>query len=475
MQLILYFSIIFIHSVFRVLAQGPGFDWTLETDALAECQTLSVQVSSRTSEGSAVGVPPYYFLAFEVDGVPTTTPMDGIPSNMSWQVRHKRGSLLLLTMVDSNGSMGGISSVTYSVAASNDTSCLPEASSNHSVLLSNVTDTLSTCQPWGLAVHDGQKPYTLVLSSVGASLTTNATLYLEGDVYTYINRASPDGLIMASVVDATGRWGISTGLMHTQGSSDTSCQGLISTSSSSNATFFSSSTLLASTSFRTTSSLAANNEHPQAGPTNETKPVTKIASKNGLLIALHLGIGIPVLIAICIAARLCYNRRSSRRAYRHDDHMYAPRPWILPPQRPSNPANRAQFPSTAKSRLRARNEREPEDPGRLPRGSSSVAQTYSASGPDNTSMPMPAVSPQNGRQPRPEAARSRAQRMRRQPENTLQPTQTQALRSLAHASANALGETHAQQSGSSSNNSDVPPPYDSILENQRVIVIDGRP
>ncbi|KIP04189.1 hypothetical protein PHLGIDRAFT_205058 [Phlebiopsis gigantea 11061_1 CR5-6] len=116
MQLILYFSIILIHSVFRVLAQGPGLDWTLETDALEECQTLSVQISSRTSEGSAVGVPPYYFLAFEVDGVPTTTPMDGIPSNMSWQVRHKRGSLLLLTMVDSNGSTGRISSVIYSIA-----------------------------------------------------------------------------------------------------------------------------------------------------------------------------------------------------------------------------------------------------------------------------------------------------------------------------------------------------------------------
>lgn len=56
-----------------------------------ECQTLSPVVESKSSNASALGVPPYYMLAFELGGVPTTTMVGSDPSKLSWQVRHKRG------------------------------------------------------------------------------------------------------------------------------------------------------------------------------------------------------------------------------------------------------------------------------------------------------------------------------------------------------------------------------------------------
>ncbi|KIP04190.1 hypothetical protein PHLGIDRAFT_76352, partial [Phlebiopsis gigantea 11061_1 CR5-6] len=126
-------------------------------------------------------VPPYYLMAFEVTGIPTTTSVGGDSSEVSWQVDHRQGSVLMLAMIDSNGSMGGVSPRTFNVIAT---------------LSSNLTDTLSTCQPWGLTVQGGQKPYTIVLSAVNSRVITNITMGPEDSLLTYIDRADPNGQIM---------------------------------------------------------------------------------------------------------------------------------------------------------------------------------------------------------------------------------------------------------------------------------------
>ena len=58
-----------------------------------ECQTLQITIEPPNSTSSTTGVPPYYFFAFELNGVPTTTAVGSDPSKLFWQVTHKRGML----------------------------------------------------------------------------------------------------------------------------------------------------------------------------------------------------------------------------------------------------------------------------------------------------------------------------------------------------------------------------------------------
>lgn len=61
---------------------------------------------------------------------------------------------------------------------------------------SNVTGTLTTCEPWGLTIVGGTKPYTVVLAALDSPITTNVTMAAPDDVFTYPNRADPGGQIM---------------------------------------------------------------------------------------------------------------------------------------------------------------------------------------------------------------------------------------------------------------------------------------
>lgn len=83
-------------------------------------------------------------------------------------------------------------------AAGNDTSCLytPPDSSTLASVHPNVTDTLTTCEPWGLTITGGKKPYTVVLSATNSPVTTNLTMGAQYDVFTYPDRADPNGQLM---------------------------------------------------------------------------------------------------------------------------------------------------------------------------------------------------------------------------------------------------------------------------------------
>ena len=61
----------------------------------AECQNVTLLTQPLSGHDSVHGVPPYYLIAFEAGGVPTTTLLEGDPANLAWQVRHKRGKLYL--------------------------------------------------------------------------------------------------------------------------------------------------------------------------------------------------------------------------------------------------------------------------------------------------------------------------------------------------------------------------------------------
>ena len=128
----------------------------------------------------------------------------------------------MLTMVDSNASTGGIPNNFFNVtstsssasrtwkrgtsllttllyAAGGTNTCHPTP--NRATLASitpNVTDHLDTCQPWGLTISGGQKPYTVVISALNSPVITNVTMGPNDDVLTWPDRADPDGEVMGT-------------------------------------------------------------------------------------------------------------------------------------------------------------------------------------------------------------------------------------------------------------------------------------
>ncbi|TCD71080.1 hypothetical protein EIP91_000172 [Steccherinum ochraceum] len=223
--------------VLRGAAQVQVFQWTFGNNfiltEISECQMLPIVVSSIfANDSTKLGTPPYYLLAFELGGVPTTTMVGTDPTKLSWQANHARGSSLMLTMVDSTGNTGGVTPNLYSMTAGTSTSCLPSNPPLTSLasISPNVTGPLTTCQPWGLTITGGTKPYSVVLSARNSHVITNVTMGAQDDVFTFIDRADPGTALMANVVDATGQWGKSTNVVNTTGPTSVDCVGLVSSS-----------------------------------------------------------------------------------------------------------------------------------------------------------------------------------------------------------------------------------------------------
>jgi len=173
-------------------------------------------------------------LAFEVGGTPRTTLLGTDESSLTWLVDHPVGTQLMLSVVDTNGNAGGIPPSLYQVVTGQSTTCVQNAQDTGFTVRANVTDTISTCQPWGLRIHGGVPPYNITFSALNSPNVTNVTMLGIDDGFTYIDRASPGTQLLAAVSDLTGKWATGTPIVSTQGSNDTTCLGL--NSSDGNAT-----------------------------------------------------------------------------------------------------------------------------------------------------------------------------------------------------------------------------------------------
>ncbi|KAH9475367.1 hypothetical protein JR316_0012478 [Psilocybe cubensis] len=174
-------------------------------------------------------------LSFELDGTPQRTFIGTDDNNLNWQVTHAPGSKLVLSVVDSTGGAGGITSKVIGVIAGNSTQCVvPSPAGQSFTVTANVTDlaVLTTCQPWGLTIKGGVSPYNVTLVQLNSPVTTNITMPNGLDRFTYINRNNPDSLLIAGVSDFTGSWAFGTPSVNTNGTfpDDTSCPGLVSSS-----------------------------------------------------------------------------------------------------------------------------------------------------------------------------------------------------------------------------------------------------
>ncbi|KAJ7143973.1 hypothetical protein C8R44DRAFT_558263, partial [Mycena epipterygia] len=182
--------------------------------SLPSCKALPMTAEALIAHG----VPPFYMIAFAVGGAPTTTLIGTNESELKWTVDHPVGTRLLLGVVDSKGTSGGIDAPLYQVTQGATSDCISSAQAEPQFTISaNVTDVLSTCQPWGLTIRGGTPPYNLTLAVLNASGVTNVTLGANDSVYTYINRAEPDLQMIASASDVNGRWATGSPFVRTQG------------------------------------------------------------------------------------------------------------------------------------------------------------------------------------------------------------------------------------------------------------------
>lgn len=146
------------------------------------------------------------------------------------------GSKLILTVVDSSGSFGGIPPRPFDVirksrrqypfpdhrvsglrpersgkakralanprdiSAGVSTSCVrPEPSSPSFTISANKTGgaNLETCEPWGVTIKGGIPPYNLSIAAVNSPVVTNVSIPSGFDAFTYINRADPNGQMVS--------------------------------------------------------------------------------------------------------------------------------------------------------------------------------------------------------------------------------------------------------------------------------------
>ena len=126
----------------------------------------------------------------------------------------------MLNVVDASGSSGGIPGTIFTVVAASpddSTACVVTPSSSSFTVTANVTDTLTTCSPWGLQIQGGVPPYNLTLIALNSPDVTNVTLPQGTNEYTYIDRANPNSQLLAAVSDSTGQWATGTPAVNTQG------------------------------------------------------------------------------------------------------------------------------------------------------------------------------------------------------------------------------------------------------------------
>ncbi|TFK22352.1 hypothetical protein FA15DRAFT_644365 [Coprinopsis marcescibilis] len=210
-----------ISQQFRFLSDVSGLGTSLPT-----CQPLAIQVESQLS----AGVPPYYMIAYEIDGTPRRSLIGTEDGALSYTVTHPPGkcSKLVLNVVDSTASGGGIPPITFDVVAGSSVDCVVSSPAQPDfVVWTNVTGRLQNCEPLGIAIDGGVPPYNITIASLDAPTVTNDTLTAQFDAYIWINRAPPGAQLAVSASDSTGRWATGTFLIATEGVGEPVCPGLL--------------------------------------------------------------------------------------------------------------------------------------------------------------------------------------------------------------------------------------------------------
>ncbi|KAJ6534302.1 hypothetical protein B0H19DRAFT_1383482 [Mycena capillaripes] len=191
-----------------------GFTGSQAGSNLAACATIPLGVFSGSQQST--GVPPYYMMAFPVSGTPMTSLIGTDASALEWTVAFPVGTLLLLGVVDSLGTSGGIDTGVSTVVGMrlDDTMhSVRLAPSLYNHLESHFRIHAFNCDGWQLSIQGGTPPYKFILAPSNSA-----------DV------SPPGSQLLAAVSDSTGRWAIDGPTVQTSGSKDITCNGLSSSS-----------------------------------------------------------------------------------------------------------------------------------------------------------------------------------------------------------------------------------------------------
>ncbi|KAF5378925.1 hypothetical protein D9757_008740 [Collybiopsis confluens] len=206
------------------------FQWKFANNflsySLPSCQTFGIIVEPVNATNLTQAFPPFYMLAWEIGGTPRTTLLGTDNSSLSWQVDHPVGTSLMLNVVDSRGNGGGITPQAFTVLTGQSTQCITRGNDTSFTVTANVTESLETCQPWGLRIKGGIPPYNISFAQFSSPIVTNVTVQSPSDAFTFINRATAGFTLLAAVSDITGRYAFGTPTVMPTGSYDVTCAGL---------------------------------------------------------------------------------------------------------------------------------------------------------------------------------------------------------------------------------------------------------
>ncbi|KAG8810556.1 hypothetical protein FRC17_002884 [Serendipita sp. 399] len=165
-------------------------------------------------------------IAYPENGVPIASSLGSGTGSMQWTPPFAAGTKLILSVVDSLGNSGGVSRRSY-IVGSGPAGCVPSNSnSDLKITISSAGNTLQTCDTLPIRIEGGTKPYTVTLASTDSDSAVNITLNANNDYLQWINKATPNQELIASVSDSTGRYATSSQLFTTAGTTDKSCPGL---------------------------------------------------------------------------------------------------------------------------------------------------------------------------------------------------------------------------------------------------------
>lgn len=220
-----------------VFATSMVFQWKFTNDFvndLPTCRDIEIGIQPWNTSVNTTGVPPYYMIGYATNGISRTQLIGTRLDDLQWKVDFPVGTVLALNVVDSEGTSGGIAPSLHKVVVGSSTSCVVSVTDDEKdfILTSNVTGAINTCEPWGLRIKGGVKPYNVTFLQLGSPNVTNVTMGAQDDGFTYPMRGVPGMTMIAAVNDFTGRFAFQAPIVYPQGSPDVTCTGLNSMSGS---------------------------------------------------------------------------------------------------------------------------------------------------------------------------------------------------------------------------------------------------
>ncbi|KZT35557.1 hypothetical protein SISSUDRAFT_1051199 [Sistotremastrum suecicum HHB10207 ss-3] len=186
------FLAVFFQCLGPCLCQSPSPQWTWgfppSTSQFTECESLSVLVFPGDSYTPQ---PPFYMMAYEVNGPTTSSFLGSDPNSLSWQINHAAGAQLLLYVVDAGGVPGGVAGSVYTIQSGSTSSC-HSTSSASPVEIRSAATTITTCNSLEFAFGGGTLPYTVTILVTNLSgPSVNLTLGPDDNEYTWIDMVDP--------------------------------------------------------------------------------------------------------------------------------------------------------------------------------------------------------------------------------------------------------------------------------------------